>query len=121
MANIQQRQVVGDSGSKVLDELRRSYNALLDEIGDLATAGSLTIAAADATTPGTGADATTPSGAEYTTCAVLANELKTDVNALFTALAAVVTAMEASTATVIKIVERSDLPVGPRRGLQDDA
>jgi hypothetical protein len=40
------------------------------------------IAAADATTPGTGADATTPSGAEYTTCATLANELKTDYDAL---------------------------------------
>ena len=40
------------------------------------------IAAANATTPGTGADASTPAGAEYTTCAVLANELKVDYTAL---------------------------------------
>lgn len=49
-------------------------------VPDALTAGA--IAAPDATSPGTGADATTPSGAEYATCAALTNELKVDYAAL---------------------------------------
>lgn len=37
MANIQFQRVVGDSGSAELAQLRTSYNALLDVVGDLIT------------------------------------------------------------------------------------
>ncbi len=62
------------------------------------------IAAADATTPGTGADGTTPSGAEYTTCANLANELKTD----YTALLADVTSIRTQLVALIDDVQANN-------------
>ncbi len=65
------------------------------------------IAASDATTPGTGADATTPSGAEYTTCANLANELKVD----YTALLADVTSIRTQLVAAIDDIQANNAAI----------
>lgn len=65
------------------------------------------IAAADATTPGTGADASTPSGAEYTTCADLANELKLD----YTALLADVTSIRTQVVALLADVQANNASI----------